>query len=291
MGKLKTVMLSLAVLSVPIGLTGGEYEVAKETFPFKVSGDKPLEIIMNVDAGEIHVEKGTDAASGSVQAAYVKDDCRLKVKFDEKQNRLQIRADNDNWSSINHNGDKEDEDRWMKMIVTLPFNVDMEMDARIKAGEVKMNVGGMRFREFAVTTWAGEVGIAFDEPNAVVMNELFIDTKIGESRLEHLGNARFRQAMIDGGIGEMTVDFTGSLEKGSRAKVDLDIGETTVIVPDSAGVRMRVGGSMGFLSQKDIDESLVQRGRYYYSDEYEGKQDGFYLLITPGLGELNVERE
>jgi hypothetical protein len=290
MNQMSQVILSVLILSIPMGLKAQTDDAASETFPFKATGAKPLEVVLDIDAGSVKVEKGTDASSGSVQVDYIKDDYRVKVKFDEKQNRLQVRVDNDNWTKIRH-GDDDQKDGWAKIVVTLPHGVDMTFDARVKAGEVKMNVGGMRFREFFATTWAGEVEIRFDEPNAVVINDLEIDTKIGESRLVKLGNARFKQAVIDGGIGEMTIDFSGRLEGGSRAKVDLDIGETTVILPDSSGIRMRVGGGLGFLSHKSIDESLTQRGRYYYSDDYDGKEKGFYLLITPGLGELNVERE
>jgi hypothetical protein len=288
--KMMALFSTIVVLSIPAGLAAQTDDVASETFPFKVTGTKSLEVILDVDAGSVRVERGTEGASGSVQADYYRDDYRVKVKFDEKENRLHVRVDNDNWTKIKH--DKDDrENRWAKIRVTLPHGVDQTMDARIKAGEVKMDAGGMRFREFSVTTWAGEVDIRFDEPNAVVMDDLEINTKVGESHLRKLGNARFKQALIDGGIGEMTLDFLGKLEGGSRAKVDLDIGETTVILPDSAGIRLRVGGGLGFLSHKSIDASLTQRGRYYYSDDYDGKEKGFYLLITPGLGELNVERE
>ena len=60
---------------------------------------------------------------------------------------------------------------------------------------------------------------------------LSISSKIGECRLVGLSNARFKHAQIDGGIGELSVDFSGEVLPESHAKVDLDIGEASVYLP------------------------------------------------------------
>jgi len=279
-----------AVLCIPMWAAGQPQDTADEQFPFQVKGAKPLEVLMNVDAGELIVEKGTEAASGVVNVKYFKDEYRAKVSFEEKENRLRIRLDKDDWTDIKHN-ENDDEGHWARVHVVLPHGVDVLFDARLKAGECVMNVGGLRFREFVLSTWAGKTEVRFDEPNAIPMDDLEINAKVGETRLLKLGNARFKEASVNGGIGEMNVDFSGELEKDCRAKVDLDIGEATVRLPKAVGIRLHIGGSMGFLSHKSIDESFTKRGRYYYTDDYEDNARKVYVLVTPGLGELNIERE
>ncbi|HEX9935012.1 MAG TPA: hypothetical protein VGB38_07420, partial [bacterium] len=137
----------LLVLAVPLGLSGQEEERVKESFSFKAGTDRPLEVVLDIDAGTVEVEKGTDAVSGQVDVDYLREDNHVKVKFDEKTNRLQVKVDRDNWTKMRHDGDNNDHcDDWLKIHVTLPFGVDQYFDARIKAGEVNMNVGGLRFR-------------------------------------------------------------------------------------------------------------------------------------------------
>jgi hypothetical protein len=169
--------------------------------------------------------------------------------------------------------------------------VDILFDSKIKAGEVTMDMGGLRLKEFSLINWAGEVEVRFSEPNRVPMDYFDVNAKVGQLDIVRLGNARFRSADINGGIGEMDVDFTGELEPDCRAKVDLDIGEASIILPREYGVRMSIGGGLSFLSHKDIDHEFVKRGRVYYNDNYELEDEKFSIRITPGLGELNIELE
>jgi hypothetical protein len=123
------------------------------------------------------------------------------------------------------------------------------------------------------------------------MDMLHIDAKVGEARCLQLGNARFSHAEINGGIGELEVDFSGEILPDCKAKVDLDIGEATVILPRHAGVKMQIGGILSILSHKNIDNAFYKRGKSYYSEGYEDKLTTWNLRVSPGLGELNVEQE
>ena len=154
-----------------------------------------------------------------------------------------------------------------------------------------MEMGGLSLREFYLSTWAGEVEVDFDEPNPIEMNYLDVNAKIGETRLLQLGNARFKRADINSDIGEIEVDFTGALLDESKAKVDLDIGESTVILPRDADIQMRIGGTLSFMSEKDVDHSLYRRGGTYYSDDFDDYGKRFYVKISTGLGELTVDRD
>ncbi len=122
------------------------------------------------------------------------------------------------------------------------------------------------------------------------MDYLEINPKIGEASLRNLANARSRETDIDAGIGELTADFRGSAEPDSRVRIDHDIGETTVLLPDSAAVRYGVGGATGFMSHKMLPSGFTDRGRYRYSDDFDRFTNRSTFIITPGLGELRVDR-
>ncbi len=205
--------------------------------------------------------------------------------------------------AFNEEGDEEDrdteysdddwngKDNWALVELTLPTDVDICMDARIKAGEITMAMGGLRLKEFFLNNWAGDVEVRFDEPNRIPADVLDIDAKVGEVRLVHLGNALFKKAHINGGIGSLMVDFSGELLHESQALVDIEIGEATVSLPENVGIQMKIGGSLSFLCHKDISQSLYKRGSTYYSDDYKDEKKKFYVRISPGLGELRVEKD
>ncbi len=259
------------------------YEISEEEF--QASTDQPLEVILKIDAGEVVVKKGMDSTVGRVEIRYTPRKFRQKIDFNEKTNRLKVHFDMKGWRSVDTDDDRAE------VTVELPYGVDILFDAHVKAGEVTMDMGGLRLKEYVYTNWAGEVEVRFDEPNPITMDLLDINAKVGEATFVRLGNARFKKADINGGIGEMRVDFRGNVIDECKAKVDLDIGEATIILPRDVGVKMRIGGGFSFLSEKNIDHSFYKEGSTYYSENYEDEEGTFYVRVSPGLGELNIERE
>ena len=175
-------------------------------------------------------------------------------------------------------------------IVSLPTEVAIDFFAKIKAGEIDFELGGLKIVDFTLHNWAGEVQVSFDEPNRAEMEVLEVDAKVGEVTLSKLGNAHFKEAEINGGIGELQVDFTGDKLRRSTARVDLDIGETTVVLPRDLGVKMAISKFL-FLSQVSVPSGFYRSGRYYYSDNYEQAPEGLFLKITSGIGELRMKTE
>ena len=266
----------------------GYYQIIEKKF--QATSERSLEVMLNVDAGEVVVEKSTDPYLGEILMRYVREEFRSKIDFNQKRNRLKIYLRKTNWFKFKRNHYRRDHTK-TEVKVSLPYGVDIFFDSKIKAGEVTMKMGGLRIREFYLDNWAGEVEVRFDKPNPILMNSMDIDAKVGEITLVNLGNARFKKANINGGIGEINMDFSGKLLSESRARVDLDIGEAVVSLPRDIGIKMRIGGSLSFLSSKDIDQSFYRRGDYYYSDDYQTAGKKFFLYITPGLGQLTIERE
>jgi hypothetical protein len=256
---------------------------------FRVSSSRALEVLIDIDAAEVTVSKGTSEKSGRVSIRYTRDEFREKIEFNEVKNRLCVSLDKKSWGRYKRK--HHDDDLIAEVQLELPYGVDILFDSKVKAGEVNLEMSGLRIREFSLTNWAGEVDVRFDEPNPIEMDFMNIDVKVGDDRFYQLGNARFKEADINGGIGEIDVDFSGELLPDSRARVDLDIGEATITLPENRGIRMRIGGGLSFLSHKDIDGSFYRRGDSYYSEDYEETSKRFYLSVTPGLGQLTIERK
>jgi len=277
----RIMLFMLFIAAYPLMADEGWIET--EEFSYHVNSGQKLEVLLDVDAGEIAVEPNDSSGQCLIRLSYSMEDCDAFVDFREKSNVLKISLDKRGWGA---NGDDH-----LRAEILLPTDVEMAVKTKVKAGEVFFNVGGLRLEEFRLRVWAGEVSVYFDEPNPIIMKYLDINTSIGELNTSQLGNARFEKAKINGGIGEINVDFTGACLNNAMAKVDLDIGEADVILPSDRGVRISIGGAFGFLSSKNIDGDFRRQGRYYYTENFEEQEQSLSVRITPGLGELNVNCE
>ncbi|MDZ7260540.1 MAG: cell wall-active antibiotics response protein [candidate division KSB1 bacterium] len=284
---MKRLTLSILVIIVLVSfqtLQAQRYQQERLEKSFDIPRDKTLQVRLDVDVGEVVVEKNPKSNNAFVSILYTRDEFDADVDYDKKDSELRIYFDK--------RGFDFDRDKNRKMEarveVRLPTEPEIEFYTKVKAGEIDMDLGGLRLKNFTLKTWAGETDLDFSEPNLVEMEYLEVNLKVGESRLNNLGNAKFKEADINGGIGELTVDFSGESIQPARVRIDLDIGETTIILPRKVGVKMSVSKFL-FLTEVDIPEGFRRSGRYYYSENYDKSAEGLYLKINQGIGELRFE--
>ncbi len=275
--------ISLVFLVIGLDVFAGNGDLKQYRETFDLAGSDKYEIFIDVDAAEVSVAKCAETKAVSVFMEYENEIFRERVKFQPEKNRLKIVLKSRKSIFKNNN-------THARVEILLPSDVILFVDARIKAGEVDMDLGGISISELTLRNWAGETSVTFDEPNPIVMDFLDMNVKVGEMSVEKLGNARAKEIDINSGIGELIVDFSGDVVDGTRAKFDLDIGEASITMPDNAGVKMKIGGFFKFMSVKDIDPDFYRRGAYYYTEDFESQKKKIYVKVTPGLGELSIIR-
>ncbi|MCD6166808.1 hypothetical protein B5M50_01350 [candidate division KSB1 bacterium 4484_219] len=283
--KPKLVLKGLLVLvALPTMIYAGE--IKHKRFVYEVKKNKqPLEIKLNIDVGEIVLKPTTESRKLTLDFTYSVDRFEVESNFNAERNRLQVYFDMKDWFKGNTDGDGNEG----RAEIQLPTDVEIELRSRVKAGEIHYELGGLRLRYFYFKVWAGEVTVRFEKCNPVKLEDMEFDVKIGEVRLEKLGNARFQEAVINGGIGEMWVDLTGDCvpEFLQRVDLDLDIGETKLILPRDRAIKLQVSKFL-FMSEIVIPDEFYHHGKYYYSPSYEKSENPLNLKLSPGLGSLDI---
>jgi len=249
---------------------------------YKIPSGKVLHVKVDIDAAEVKIFKSSRDDEAWVTIYYQEGEFRVDVDFDEERPLLDIKFDKKGWL------DSDNDDLEANAVIELPTGAEIDLETKIKAGKIDFDLGGLALVNFELTTWAGEVLVDFSEPNKSEMDYLEINTKIGETEVIKLGNARFRDAEINGGIGEMKVDFRGELLHKAYAMVDLDIGETQLVVPEDVGVKLSVSKFL-FMSNINLPYRFEKSGRYYYSKNYRKAYNELILKVSPGLGELRID--
>lgn len=262
-------------------LLAQRYGTARFKQKYEINSDKVLHVNIDIDAAKVKIRKFSRSKEVQLSIYFTEDEFKIYDDYDRKRSRLDIEFDIKGWMN-NHNKDLEAE-----FLLELPSDVEIDLVAKIKAGEIEIDLGGLSLVGLDLTTWAGEVQVEFSEPNQREMDYLRINTKVGETKIIKLGNARFKEAEINGGIGEMRVDFRGRMLNEALADVDLDIGETTIYLPDDdVGVKLFVSKFL-FFSDVEVPRNFRKSGRYYYSRNYDDAKNALSLRVSPGLGELH----
>ena len=113
--------------------------------------------------------------------------------------------------------------------------------------------------------------------------DLFVDCGVGDSDLD-LRGLTLKSLEIDMGIGELTVDLAGELERDLDIVVDCGIGSTTIFLPENIGVRARVDHGIGSVNAR----GFKKRGGVYTNDAYGETKVTIDIEVDSGIGSLDL---
>ena len=276
---MKTFVFCIAAFLIAISPQGqSQTDSIEETFVIR---NDEFSIDLEMDGGTITVVPSNDRRECRVLVSYPKNKTDVDVRYNQNRGQLDISVDSDNW-------DFSDGDNAPTVILELPFGPELSFAAHLKAGEADFEIGDLNIVDFQLRHWAGETKVNFQEPNRMTMRTFDVNVKVGEVELLNLGNALFEEADINSGIGELTVDFKGEHLERSTVRIDLDIGETSLLLPEFMGAKLRVSKFL-FLSDIDYPNWFEKQGNYYYSENYDEAKKSLYLIISTGIGELDIK--
>jgi hypothetical protein len=100
-----------------------------------------------------------------------------------------------------------------------------------------------------------------------------------------LGNSRCDEIEFEGGVGKVFLDFSGAWSTSSRVTVKMAVGELTLRLPRTVGVRMRMDK---FLASFE-PVGLVRRGEWFQSRNYGSTERQLDIDLTAAMGGVKVE--
>jgi len=281
------VLTAFAIIFFSVLVQAWDTEELHEKVDLK--GVKSLAVKVDIDVGELRIGKGAEANTfvGNVNYTANKFEGAIDYKIRDETGRLRVKLDKKGWFDWKDDwkGDLE-----ARVDLEFPEDILLDLDVDLKAGEEKLHLGGLNLEYLSLRLWAGELELSFDEPNEradlSVNSRMYVDVNVGEIRLKHLGNAPFEKLIVDGGIGELTADFSGEINRKRWVKLDMEIGEIRVVLPRDVGVKLKV--SRFPLSSLSVSGLHKESSRYYYSDNY-GETDGeLNIEISMGIGSVEV---
>jgi Cell wall-active antibiotics response 4TMS YvqF len=175
----------------------------------------------------------------------------------------------------------------LEQVAAVAFSprVDLSLDVTLGAVNAEVELGGLRVSSLAVKTGASRSLVQFSRPNLRRCRRAQFSAGAAELTVIGLGNSRCDEIEFDGGMGKVTLDFSGAWTSSSRVQVKMAVGELTLRLPRKVGVRIAMDT---FLSSFET-VGFVRRGETFQSPNYDRSQQHLDLELTTAMGGVKVE--
>jgi hypothetical protein len=245
--------------------------------------------------GETRLEANIDFAAGTVRLAPAQQPYlySLKLEYDRERFRPVSSYDTDGHRVIlglAKVGDWELRVPSKKQLsqtasITLSPTVDLQLDATFGAVDAELELGGLRLTTLVLKTGASRVVARFSKRNNTPCRSASFAAGAAELKIYGLGNSRCREIDLEGGVGSVTLDFTGAWTSDTKLRLMMAAGELTLRLPTRVGVHIAIDKSL----VRFEPEGFTRRGREYFSEGYRDSERRLDIELTTSFAGLNVE--
>ena len=248
----------------------------------QLHGESSLIVEVTYAAGELKLEPASAGDLYSMELRYDEDKFTPVREYDADAGvlRLGLRSLHGRTTiRRGHSGELPSLDIALTPEVPLTLRVD------VGAAETNVEFGGLQLRRVAYKTGASESHVRFSRPNPVECDALTFEAGAAEFTATGLGNSNCRRMGFHGGVGDLTLDFSGEWRTSADVTVKIGIVELKLMLPRDLGVAINLNR---FLTSFDRS-GFTKRGGVYYSDNYASASYRLTLNIHAAFGGIDVQ--
>jgi hypothetical protein len=268
-------LASLALLLVPASLAAQEDWRSVSTSR-SYQGEEELRVDVRFGAGRLDIKPGP---AGSLYKATLHYDPRgFRPVTEYHEGRLRVGLETERGTRVRTNKAGE-------VALALGPEVPITLDLEIGAAEADVELGGLRIRRVEVSTGASQTSLRFSRPNPEPLSVLQIEVGAAAFRAEGLGTANAERLSVDGGLGEVILDFSGEWQRDMTADIDMGLGALKLRVPEGIGVHVVKDGLLATFDS----QGLIKRGDGYYSPDWDRASRRLTIRVDAALGSIDLQ--
>ena len=168
--------------------------------------------------------------------------------------------------------------------VQLTPEVPVALNLDLGAVRSDVDLGGLVLTRLRYRTGASETELRISRPNAGACDELRLEAGAAAFRAWSLGNANCRRVSFEGGVGDVTLDLSGSWRGEMAVDLRVAMGTLTLMLPRDAGVAVRMSRFLASFQRT----GLVKRGDVLYSPGYDAAQRYLTIDVQATFGSVDV---
>jgi len=244
----------------------------KEPITVAGKGAEEMRLTLSFGAGTLKLSPGAGDALVDGTAVYNFDE--LKPEIVRDGNNVEIKH-SDFKNLVNPN---DIVNQWDLKLGSMP--IDLTINAGAYNGNYEL--GGLSLTNLTVKDGASNVDLTFSEPNPAEMSVLRYETGASDVTLTGLANANFSTLMFNGGAGNYTLDFSGTLKRIGVVKIEAGVGDVQLVIPKSVNARVTVESTLASINHSSGWE---QNG-----SDYIQKGDGpeLTIIVKMAAGNLTI---
>ncbi|MEO5510547.1 MAG: toast rack family protein [Longimicrobiales bacterium] len=242
----------------------------------KFGSEEALKVNVEYGAGRLSIAPGTDEWLYRADLRYDADVFK-HPKMTYAHGALNVGLSDGNVKGRNLKAGKLD--------LLLGTRVPLDINLKFGAAEAQLDLGGLLVRNATIQTGASQTTLRVSRPNRIVCNALKME--VGAAKLEAigLGNLNCEHLKLSGGVGEVTLDFSGSAKQDMTADIEMGLGSLTLRIPRGTGLKVTKGGILASFDS----EGMVKRGDSFFSENWKTAQRHVTVEIDAAFGSINVE--
>jgi hypothetical protein len=241
----------------------------------QTNSEEELRVVVRYGAGMLGIEPGNEGLLYKAALRY--DAGAFQPELSYRSGSLRVGLDDIRVRGRNL--------RAGELKLQLGKSIPLDLSLEFGAAKADVDLTGLQVQRLRLATGASETRLRILEPNAVACE--LVDLDVGAAKFDAvgLGNLNTRRLEFSGGIGEVTLDFSGEWQADMTASVQMGLGSLTLRIPRGLGLRVTKGGLLvGFDS-----EGLTKRGDSFYSENWEDAEHKLTVDIDAAFGSIRVD--
>ncbi len=269
----------LAALFLVVAAASARELAAQDWRTFKsfreYTGEDELQVEVKYLAGELRIGPAED---GTLYRASMRYDSELfQPDMRYRPGKLVVSVESEGGFEARREGAGS-------LDLALGREVPLVLDLGFGAGDGDVELGGLPIRRASISTGASSTEVRFSSPNPERATDLIIKGGAAELRVIGLGNANSDRIEVGGGVGEITLDFTGAWRRPADIDIDIGLAQLNLVLPNDLGVRIE---KESLLASFDAAR-MVQRDGGFVSENWDKAAEHISIRLDAALASVNV---
>ena len=171
--------------------------------------------------------------------------------------------------------------------IALGTRADLDLDIELGAAEATLELGGIRVSRIKVQTGASKTVVHFAEANPIRCSGAEFSAGAAELIVTGLGYSRCGEVDFNGGVGKVTLDFSGRWSGQMHLDAGIAVGELVLRLPRRAGIKLELDKFLASFAPAGLVRSAD--GRTWVSAGFENAPQQLVVELETAFGGVTVE--
>jgi hypothetical protein len=220
------------------------------TNPAAITANEPMQLQVELQEGSFDIKPGEPNGRVQVEGRFSEALYELTQRTETQNGKahttIRFRSKAPMWARMLAGMGNDDSNR-PRLTLLIPPGVPIELSLNVSMGESRIDLGGLTLSDLGLDLSMGNHEVDFRQPVVDGMTRFRLNARMGNVRVENLGNARAKSVDASGSMGNLTADLGGDWRPGSEAELSFtqSMGEVRVNVPTKVRLEADVRDAEG----------------------------------------------